>query len=81
MKILKKELEDKLRILLDSIWDCPRPFNKEQLVSELDKNGIVVKDFDAIKTICKDFLFEEDGLYTIDITNVFNKQYKIKEER
>ena len=71
---MKKESEEKLRTLLDSIWDCPSPFAKEQLVSELDKNGIVVKDFNAIKTICKDFLFEEDGLYTINITNVFNKQ-------
>jgi len=77
---IKKESEDKLRILLDSIWNCPIPFTKEQLEIELDKNGIIVKDFKSIKLICKDFLFEENGLYSIDIVNVFNKLYRRKEE-
>ena len=60
-----------MMILLESIWNCPKYFTKEQLNEELNKNGMVLNDFKG-----KDFLFEDDGLYHVNITDVFNKMYK-----
>lgn len=74
-KQLKSESEKLYRLLIDSIWACPKPFTKEQLEIELDKNGVILKDFDGIKELCKDYLVENNGLYSVDITSVYNKIY------
>jgi len=73
---LEKESDKKMMILLESIWNCPKHFTKEQLNEELNKNEMVLNDFEAVKLLCKDFLFEDDGLYHVNITDVFNKMYK-----
>ena len=73
-------MEDKndklIRLATNALWRCKAPFSKEDIIKELEKENIELKDFDKFKELFKDVLIEDNGLYRIDITKVFNEMYK-----
>lgn len=57
-----------LRLALDSLWNCPEYFSKEDLVEELSK-AFDVKDIDSLIKYFLDIhlLCKCDGLYKITL--------------
>lgn len=68
-----EHIDNLLKLTIDALWRCNSPFTKDQLVEELDKDNISLKDFDIFKEIFKDILFEDNnGMYRIDISKLVN---------
>lgn len=68
-----KSADGLFKSAISALWRCDSPFTKEQLVEELDKDNIKLKDFEAFKTIFKDILIEDsDGMYRVDISKLIN---------
>ena len=61
-----------LELTTNALWRCKSPFSKEEIINELGKENIEVKDFDKFKEIFKNILIEDNGLYRINITKAFN---------
>lgn len=76
--MLDEELEKVFRLGLDALWSCNNPFTKEDLIIELNKVNLDIKDFDIFMEIFKDVIFKEGDKYRLDITKVFNEVYKKK---